>query len=200
MKEIFTWFGFCKGVYEIGIHSMIFFQGLHSNIASCQWLQYIHLAKVVGKFSWGKYISIDLDSPWLLFSHSGCFCFCCCSFLCGFLYSDSVWFNLYRHSPNRFKNVLPCFIIVIWIIKPLSIPQQTLFLPLHVDLNHEENIWFFMIIFMQLAFWIVRPHCGSHRFVHPVKRRCFFACYRVQSENMFTKEWRYSIHGCNGPV
>ena len=38
-------------------------------------------------------------------------------------------------DPNRFKNVSLCFIITIWIIKPLSIPQQTNFLSLDI-------VWF----------------------------------------------------------
>ena len=80
-------------------------------------------------------------------------------------------------DPNRFKNVSICFIIAIQITKPLSIPQQTIFLLLH------------MVLFATLTFWVVKSRRGSNGPVYPIKRRGFFACYRVQR----THAWRKRV-------
>ena len=82
---------------------------------------------------------------------------------------------------NLLKNASLCFIIAIWIIKPLSIPQQTIFLSLHMVINHEITIfdisWF---LFATLTFWVVNPRHGSNGPVYPIKRRSFIACNWVQ--------------------
>ena len=84
-------------------------------------------------------------------------------------------------DPNRFKNVSICFIIAIQITKPLSIPQQTIFLSLHMVINHEITIFdFSRFLFATLTLRVVKSRRGSNGPVYPIKRRGFFACYRVQ--------------------
>ena len=93
-------------------------------------------------------------------------------------------------DPNRFKNVSICFIIAIQITKPLSIPQQTIFLLLHMVINHEITIFdFSRFLFATLTFWVVKSRRGSNGPVYPIKRRGFFACYRVQR----THAWRKRV-------
>ena len=91
-------------------------------------------------------------------------------------------------DPKRFKNVSLCFIIAIYITKPLSIPQQTIFLLLHMVINHEITIFdFSRFLFATLTFWVVKSYCGSNGHVYPIKRRCFFACYQVQRTHVWRK-------------
>ena len=93
-------------------------------------------------------------------------------------------------DPNRFKNVSICFIIAIQITKPLSIPQKTIFLLLHMVINHEITIFdFSRFLFASLTFWVVKSRRGSNGPVYPIKRRGFFACYRVQR----THAWRKRV-------
>ena len=93
-------------------------------------------------------------------------------------------------DPNRFKNVSICFIIAIQITKPLSIPQQTIFLLLHMVINHEITIFdFSRFLFATPTFSVVKSRRGSNGPVYPIKRRGFFACYRVQR----THAWRKRV-------
>ena len=109
-------------------------------------------------------------------------------------------------DPNRFKNVSICFIIAIQIIKPLSIPQQTIFLLLHMVINHEITIFdFSRFLFATLTFWVVKSRRGSNGPVYPIKRRGFFACYRVKGATPGVKGCKkitplYATRGSNGPV
>ena len=89
-------------------------------------------------------------------------------------------------DPNRFKHVLLCFIIIIWIMKSLSIPQQTISLVLNMVINHEITFdfsWFFF--FCNPIFLGTQTSHGSNGPFYTVKRRSFFACYRVQR----TQQW-----------
>ena len=89
-------------------------------------------------------------------------------------------------GPNRFKNVSVCFIIA----KPLSIPQQTIFLSLHMVINHVITIFdFSRFLFATLTFWVVKSRRGSIGSVYPIERRGFFAFYRVQR----THAWRKRV-------
>ena len=73
-------------------------------------------------------------------------------------------------DPNRFKKVSLCFIIAISITKPLSIPQQTIFLLLHMVINHEITIFdFSRFLFVTLTFWVMKSRRGSNGPVYPNK-------------------------------
>ena len=75
--------------------------------------------------------------------------------------------NLYRH---RFKKGRLCFIIAMWIIKPLSIPQQTIFLSLHMVINHGITIFdFSWFLIATLTFWVAKSCRGFNGPVYPKK-------------------------------
>ena len=75
------------------------------------------------------------------------------------------------------------------ITKPLSIPQQTIFLLLHIVINHEITTFdFSQLLFATLTFWVVKSRCGSNGPIYPIKRRGFVACYRVQRRKRVLKK------------
>ena len=72
-------------------------------------------------------------------------------------------------------------------------------------INHEITIFDFSCFFFAiLSFWVVKSHHESNVPVYPVKRRIFFASYRVQR----TQLWRKRVLkkaalptcGSNGPI
>ena len=76
------------------------------------------------------------------------------------------------------------------ILNPLSIPQQTILLLLHMVINHETTIFdFSRFLFATLTFLVVKSRHGSNGPVYPLKRRGFFACYQVQR----THTWRKRV-------
>ena len=102
--------------------------------------------------------------------------------------------NLYRQSWVQwtqfvFKTSHYALLLPFAYIKPLSIPQQTIFLSLHTVINHEITIFdFSWFLFATLTFWVVRSHCRSNGPVYPVKKPCFFDCYRVQRTYVWNKK------------
>ena len=71
-------------------------------------------------------------------------------------------------------------------------PQQTIFLLLGMVINHEITIFNFsgfLHIFATLNFWVVKSCRESNGPIYTIKRRVFFAFYRVQK----THSWRKRV-------
>ena len=89
-------------------------------------------------------------------------------------------------DPNRFKNALLYYRHLNNETYFDSSTNHFLFITYgYKSLNNK--ILFFMIFFATLTFWVVKSLLGSNGLVHPVKRRSFFACYRVQRTHLWHK-------------